>query len=72
MFTPKLNSKQQYQMYVAGQWRDSQTQTFLPNINPAYKTQVLGHVADATDAEVDEAMQAADAASRPGEPSAGT
>ncbi len=62
MFTPKLNSKQQYQMYVAGQWRDSQAETFLPNINPAHKTQILGYVADATDAEVDEAMQAADAA----------
>ena len=62
MFTPKLNPNQQYQMYVAGQWRDSKTQTFLPNINPAHKTQVLGQVADATDAEVGEAMQAAEAA----------
>ncbi len=62
MFTPKLNSQQQYQMYVAGQWRDSASQTFLPNINPAHKTQTLGYVADATDAEVNEAMQAADAA----------
>ena len=62
MFTPKLNSKAQYQIYLAGVWRDSETQTFLPNINPAHKTQVLGQVADATDAEVDEAMQAADAA----------
>ena len=62
MFTLKLNAKQQYQMYVAGQWRDSQAQTFLPNINPAHKTEVLGYVADATDAEVDEAMQAAEAA----------
>ena len=62
MFTPKLNPNQQYQMYVAGQWRDSKTPTFLPNINPAHKTKILGYVADATDAEVSEAMQAAEAA----------
>ena len=62
MFTPKLNPNQQYQMYIAGQWRDSKTPTFLPNINPAHKTKILGYVADATDAEVSEAMQAAEAA----------
>ena len=66
MFTPKINPNQQYQMYVAGQWRDSKTQTFLPNINPAHKTQVLGQVSDATDAEVGEAMQAARPRSRRG------
>ncbi len=62
MFTPKLNAKEQYQMYVAGEWRDSETSSFLPNINPAHKTEILGYVPEATDAEVNEAMQAADAA----------
>ena len=62
MFVPRLNTRQQYQIYVNGEWRDSSSGTFLPNLNPAHKSQVLGHVAETTDAEVDEAMNAAEAA----------
>ena len=62
MFAPRLNPRNQYQMYVAGQWRDSGTETFLPNVVPAHRSQVLGHVPEATDAEVDGAVRAADAA----------
>ena len=49
-------------MYLSGQWRDSEAASFLPNINPAHKSEVLGYVPEATDAEVDQAMRAADAA----------
>ncbi len=62
MFTPKLNSRRQYQNYIHGQWRDSAAETFHPNIVPAHKSQVLGYVPETTDAEVDAAMRAADAA----------
>ena len=62
MFTPKLNSQQQYQIYVSGAWRDSASETFLPNVNPARKSETLGYVAETTDAEVNAAMTAAEAA----------
>ncbi len=62
MFAPKLNADGQYQIYLAGAWRDSASQNFLPNTVPAHKSQTLGVVAETTDAEVDEAMRAADAA----------
>jgi len=61
MFVPKLNSRT-YQIYVAGEWRDSLSETLLPNIVPAHKSQVLGYVSETTDREVDNAMIAADAA----------
>ncbi len=61
-FTPYKNSQDQYQIYLAGAWRDSAAADFLPNVNPAHKAQVLGHVAETTDAEVDAAMQAAESA----------
>lgn len=60
--TPHLSSQQQYQIYVAGAWRDSQATMFHPNLNPAHRAQVLGQVPETTDAEVDEAMRAAEAA----------
>ena len=60
-FTPLKNSRT-YQIYVNGTWRDSSSEAFLPNLNPAHRSQVLGHVAETTDAEVDEAMRAAEAA----------
>ena len=62
MFTPKLNSRRQYQNYLNGAWRDSAAEIFHPNVVPAHKSQVLGQVPETTDAEVDEAMRAADAA----------
>jgi len=62
MFVPKLNANGQYQIYLAGQWCDSAATEFLPNTVPAHKRQVLGFVAETTDAEVDEAMRAAEAA----------
>ena len=61
-FTPLKNDRDQYQIYVNGAWRDSAADTLLPNVVPAHKSQILGHVAETTDAEVDEAMQAAQAA----------
>jgi len=61
MFVPKFNSRT-YQIYVNGAWRDSVSETLLPNLNPAHKSQVLGYVSETTDAEVDEAMRAAEAA----------
>jgi len=61
MFVPKFNSRT-YQIYVNGAWRDSLSESFLPNLNPAHKSQVLGYVSETTDAEVDEAMRAAEAA----------
>lgn len=61
MFAPKL-SNGTYQIYVNGVWRDSASELLLPNFNPARKSQVLGHVAETTNAEVDEAMRAAEAA----------
>ena len=61
MFVPKLNSRT-YQIYVNGAWLDSSSESLLPNLNPAHKSQVLGYVAETTDAEVDEAMRAAEAA----------
>ncbi|MGI4787759.1 MAG: aldehyde dehydrogenase family protein [Janthinobacterium lividum] len=61
MFSPKLNI-QTYQIYLAGFWRDSISEALLPNINPAHKSEILGYVSETTDAEVDEAMLAADAA----------
>ena len=61
MFVPKFNSRT-YQIYIAGAWRDSLSVKLLPNLNPAHKSQVLGYVAETTEAEVNEAMQAADAA----------
>jgi acyl-CoA reductase-like NAD-dependent aldehyde dehydrogenase len=62
MFAPKLNANRQYQIYVGGHWRDSASEVFLPNINPAHKTEVLGYVPETTDAEVNQAMQEAAAA----------
>ncbi len=61
MFSPKLTADT-YQIYIAGQWRDSASESKMPNINPAHKSQILGYVPEATDAEVDEAMLAAEAA----------
>ncbi len=62
MFVPKLNASGQYQVYLAGQWRDSAATELLPNLVPAHKSRVLGYVAESTKAEVDEAMLAAEAA----------
>jgi len=61
MFVPKFDGST-YQIYVNGAWRDSSSESLLPNLNPAHKSQVLGYVAETTDAEVDEAMRAAEAA----------
>ena len=60
--TPRKNSRDQYQIYIAGQWRDSEAAELHANRNPAHKSQILGHVAETTGAEVAEAMAAADAA----------
>jgi acyl-CoA reductase-like NAD-dependent aldehyde dehydrogenase len=60
--TPHKNSQDQYQIYVAGQWRDSVSTQFHANHNPAHKSQILGHVPESTNAEVEEAMRAAEAA----------
>ena len=62
MFVPKLNAERQYQIYIAGEWRDSSAAEFYSNFVPAHKQQVLGLVAETTDAEVDTAMLAAEAA----------
>ncbi len=59
---PRKNSREQYQIYVGGAWRDSAATEFHANHNPAHKTQILGHVAETTGAEVGEAMRAAEAA----------
>ncbi len=59
---PHINSNGQYQIYVAGEWRDSEATQFHANHNPAHKAQILGHVPETTAAEVETAMQAADAA----------
>ena len=61
MFVPKFDGTT-YQIYVNGTWRDSSSESLLPNLNPAHKSQVLGYVAETTEAEVDEAMRAAGAA----------
>ena len=60
--TPHLNRDGQYQIYIAGQWSDSEATQFHANHNPAHKIQILGHVPEATGAEVNAAMQAAEAA----------
>ena len=65
MFVPKFSQKSTgttYQIYVNGAWRDSSSEILLPNLNPAHKSQVLGHVSETTGAEVDGAMRAAEAA----------
>ena len=62
MFTPKLNAAGQYQIYFAGQWQDSEATEFLPNVVPAHTSQVLGQVAECPDAEVNAAVEAAEAA----------
>ena len=65
MFVPKFSQKSTgttYQIYVNGAWRDSSSDILLPNLNPAHKSQVLGHVSETTGAEVDGAMRAAEAA----------
>ena len=61
MFIPKLSSGT-YQIYVNGAWRSSVSETRFPNFVPAHKSHILGYVAETTDAEVDEAMRAAEAA----------
>jgi alpha-ketoglutaric semialdehyde dehydrogenase len=60
MDLPIKNSKGRYSMYIDGGWRDSAGSQAFANINPAHKSQVLGHVPECTPAEVDEAMAAAD------------
>jgi len=60
--TPHLNAQGQYQVYINGVWRDSRATTFHANTNPAHQSQVLGQVAECPPDEVDEAMQAAEAA----------
>ena len=62
MFTPIFNSRSQYLIYLDGSWRESAAATFYPNMNPARKSQVLGYVAETTDAEVEAAMLAAESA----------
>ncbi len=61
MFTPKLNNRT-YQIYINGQWQDSFSETLLPNIVPAHKSQILGYVAETTDGKSVNAMAAAEAA----------
>ncbi len=59
MNIPLLNDDGRYKVYIDGAWRDSAGTDAHVSVNPAHKSQVLGHVAECTDAEVDEAMQAA-------------
>jgi acyl-CoA reductase-like NAD-dependent aldehyde dehydrogenase len=61
MFAPKFNGLT-YQIYINGAWRGSVSTALLPNLVPAHKFQVLGYVAETTDGEIHEAMQAADSA----------
>jgi len=51
-----------YLMYIDGQWQPSEASTFYDNVNPAQPESSLGRVPEATAAEVNAAIDAADRA----------
>jgi aldehyde dehydrogenase (NAD+) len=51
-----------YPHFIAGEWRAPQGHVIADNVNPAHRSDILGKVAEATNAEVAEAVAAADAA----------
>ncbi len=59
---PIKNEAGRYKIYLNGEWRDSQGREAYVSVNPAHKNNVLGHVAECTTSEIDEAMSVADAA----------
>lgn len=54
-------ARTRYQMLIGGRWRDAQHGRTLASVNPATE-EVWAEIADATAADVDAAVQAADAA----------
>ena len=54
------DASNKYLMYIDGTWKASGSKTTYPNLNPARKSDVLGLVPEAAEAEVNEAMDAAE------------
>jgi alpha-ketoglutaric semialdehyde dehydrogenase len=51
-----------FQNFIGGEFRESRGESFVPSINPSNRADVIGHVADSSQEEVDSAVRAASSA----------